>query len=42
MTLDDYKTEAPIDEPENECAYCGKKCDGTFCNKDCEKAGLND
>lgn len=42
MNIDDYKTEAPEDEPENTCGYCGESCDNDFCNKECYKAYLND
>lgn len=40
--LDQYKTEAPEDEPENKCFYCGENCEGTFCDSGCEKAEFND
>jgi hypothetical protein len=39
--LDQYKTEAPEDRPENNCYYCGEPCDGRFCDKNCMKAELN-
>lgn len=40
--LDQYKTEAPEDEPTNTCGYCGEHCDGAFCNSECRKADFND
>ena len=40
--LDNWKTEAPEDESENTCSYCGEPCDGDFCNKEHLKAYFND
>ena len=40
--LDDIKTEAPIDAPENMCGYCGEECENDFCSESCYKAWLND
>ncbi len=42
MTLDQYKTEPPEDEPENKCGFCDERCDNDFCNKDCKVAYFND
>jgi hypothetical protein len=30
--------EYPLEELENECAYCGQECEKTYCNKECKKA----
>lgn len=38
MTDYDY----PPEEKENECEYCGEPCDNHFCNRECEKAHLQD
>jgi len=26
------------DELDNECLYCGEKCEHTYCDKECKKA----
>ena len=31
-----------IDEPENECRYCGIPCEKMFCSKECFEADLHD
>lgn len=38
MTIDDFKTQAPEDLPENTCPTCGEKCEGDFCNRYCFNA----
>lgn len=42
MNYDDWKQEAPEEEKENECGFCGAPCDGDFCDKECKKAYEND
>lgn len=42
MNYDEWKTQSPPEEPENECAFCGEPCEGEFCSRDCYKANLND
>lgn len=28
----------PREELEDECAFCGEECNGTYCSKECKKA----
>lgn len=42
MTYDEWKTQSPPEEPENNCSYCGEPCEGTFCSRACYIAELND
>lgn len=39
---DEWKTENPPQEKENNCGFCGEDCDGEFCNSNCKKAYEND
>lgn len=40
MSYDDYKSQSPPEEQDNECAFCGEECDGEFCSKECKKSYL--
>lgn len=42
MNYDEWKTQSPPEAPEKECGFCGEPCHKEFCNKECEKAYLND
>lgn len=34
--------EYPPEEFENQCAFCGEECNGSFCSKECKKAYEHD
>lgn len=43
MTYDDWKTQSPWDEEEeNECSFCGAPCHKTYCSRECYIAEIND
>lgn len=39
---DDWKTDNPPEEKENECGYCGEECEGEFCDENCKRGYISD
>lgn len=42
MNYDNWKQQAPPEELQNECAYCGEPCEKRYCDNECKKAYEND
>lgn len=43
MNYDQWKTASPGDEEkENNCGFCGNRCEGKFCSDYCRKADYDE